>query len=55
MAFKHLAGPNLSNGDDPMPKASIILTLSSSHNLASGYIADELGTVKARIADLETP
>ena len=37
-----------------MPKASTILTLSPFHNLAAGDIADELGTVKAQIADLET-
>ena len=37
-----------------MPKASSILTLSPFNNLAPGAIADELGTVKAQIADLET-
>ena len=37
-----------------MPKAPAILTLSPFHNLAAGDIADELGTVKAQIADLET-
>src|SRR5437764_269586 len=35
-----------------MPKA--ISILSPFHNLAPGALADELGTVKAQIADLET-
>ena len=38
-----------------MPKASLnIASVSPFHNLAPGAIADELGTVKAQIADLET-
>src|SRR5579872_992473 len=35
-----------------MPKATVIV--SHFHNLAPGALADELGTVKAQIADLET-
>ena len=37
-----------------MPKAIAILSPSPLNNLADGAVADELGTVKAQIADLET-
>jgi hypothetical protein len=36
-----------------MPKAIAIVSPSPFHNLAAGELADELGTVKAQIADLE--
>ena len=36
-----------------MPKAISIIRPSPLHNLAAGALADELGTVKAQIADLE--
>ena len=37
-----------------MPKAIAIVSPSPLHNLAAAALADELGTVKAQIADLET-
>jgi hypothetical protein len=36
-----------------MPKATRILPLSPYHNLSTGDLIDELGALKARIADLE--
>ena len=36
-----------------MPKATRILPLSPYHNISTGDLVDELGTLKARIADLE--
>jgi|SRR4051794_29559696 hypothetical protein len=36
-----------------MPKATLIVSSSPFHNRAAGDLADELGTVKAQIADLE--
>ena len=36
-----------------MPKATRILPLSPYHNISTGDLVDELGALKARIADLE--
>src|SRR5882724_3826886 len=37
-----------------MPKAIASIPLSPFHNLSAGDLVDQLGTVKAQIADLET-
>src|SRR5580692_4028324 len=49
---QHPTGPNPEHRRDPMPKA--IPIVSQFHNLPVGEIVDQLGTVKAEIADLET-
>jgi hypothetical protein len=48
---QHPAEPNPEQRSNPMPKATVIL--SPFHNLSAGEVADQLGTLKAEIADLE--
>src|SRR5256885_12229643 len=50
--YEHPTGPNLRTESRSMPKATRIL--SHFDNLPTGELVDQLGSVKAEIADLES-